>query len=100
MGLLNAGMLGMLPALMQQRDQPSQMPLPPPQGGPMGGGLAGAFSGNPQFQQQLQAMMQQQSPGFQGAQMNPPQVPVGTTPAQPNARANARGMSLLGRSQG
>lgn len=45
----------------------------------MGGGLAGAFSNNPQFMQQLQAMQNQQSPGFQGAQMQPPQMPVSTS---------------------
>lgn len=78
MGLLNSGMLGMLPMLMQQQQQPQQAP-PPPQGGPMGGGLAGAFSNNPQFMQQLQAMQNQQSPGFQGAQMQPPQMPVSTS---------------------
>lgn len=133
MGLLNSGMLGMLPMLMQQQQQPGmgamsdreagmmgQQAPPPPQGGPMGGGLAGAFSNNPQFQQQLQAMMSQQSPGFQGAQMQQPQMPVGTTPQQPGGARNMRGalfgnplnnygtqgdpsqyfMNLLGRSQG
>lgn len=110
MGLLNSGMLGLLPMLMQQQEQQPQQAPSPPQGGPMGGGMAGAFSNNPQFMQQLQAMQNQQSPGFQGAQMQPPQMPVGTTPQQPGGTSNMRGSrfgmpldgfyGLLGRQQG
>lgn len=64
MGLLNASMFS----------TPQQMPQQ------QGNGMMNAFSGNPQFQQQLQAMLSQQSPGFQGPQMTMPQTPVSTAP--------------------
>ena len=85
MGLLNSGMLGILPMLMQQQ-QPGMGAMSDteaqqmrPQLPPNSSGMPGAFSGNPQFMQQLQAMQNQQSPGFQGAVMTPPQTQMSTT---------------------
>lgn len=49
-----------------------QMPMQPPMPMPQYGGMMGAFSQNPQFQQQLQALMQQQGPG----NMPIPRIPV------------------------
>lgn len=70
MGMINA-------AQMMQPQGMSMGPAqrPPMQGGAppnMRGGLSGAFSGNPQFQQQLQQMMQMQGPGMQAPQFTPP----------------------------
>jgi hypothetical protein len=51
-------------------------------GGALGGGggessLLGAFAGNPQFQQQLQALMQQRGPGMSPPPMQAPMAPAG-----------------------
>lgn len=40
------------------------------------GGLQGAFSNNPQFQQQLQALLSRQSPGFSPPSYTPPPTRV------------------------
>lgn len=106
MGLLNGAYgPGMGRPQAPQFGQPGggmgqMMPPQMPQAG--GGGLAQAFSGNPQFQAQLQAMLQQQSPGFQGAQMTPPQpaggAPGSGMPAQglPNQGGMPSGLAGLG----
>lgn len=57
--------------------------------------LVGAFSGNPQFQQQLQAMMTQQGPGFLGPQMVAPPAPMGMQSQAPGMGGRANG-ALLG----
>lgn len=92
MGLLSGPQVNPVRLWMQQGQTPMpQQPMgqAPPQMGmqqPMGqmppqmGMPLGAFSGNPQFQQQLQALMQQQGPGHMPVQFTPPppSVPLPT----------------------
>lgn len=96
----------------QQSMAPPQMGMtqsPPPQQGmpanagppmipQMGGGMPGAFSGNPQFQQQLQMLMQGQGPGTQPVQYTPPQMPMSTQAPRPGGQQNMPPGSLLGMS--
>lgn len=80
MGLLNGGAyapgggMPMRPQMPQPQMQPPQMPQ-------QGGGFLGAFSGNPQFQQQLMQLLNNQGPGFQPVPMTPPATPMQTGPA-------------------
>lgn len=60
---------------------PRFTPQPPMAQAPMGGGLAAQFSQNPQFQQQLMALMGGQGPGMQQPQFTPPPVQVGMGPS-------------------
>ena len=78
MGLLSMALGGLLPAqggdaafgLLPMLAQQQGGGTPPP-AAPMGG-MNAAFSGDPQFQQQLQALMQNQGPGMQAPQFTPP----------------------------
>lgn len=63
---------------------------------PQFGGIMGAFSQNPQFQQQLQGLMGQQSPGFgpTGRIMPPSQI----SPMSPIGNSNTtQGISPFAR---
>lgn len=72
-------MANLLPLLLGQGGQTP--PIAPPQ--QPQGGMPGAFSGNPQFMQQLQAIMQGQGPGMSAPQFTPPAFQMSTAPLNP-----------------
>lgn len=81
--------------------QMGMMPPTMPQGmGPMSngeyGGMMGAFSGNPQFQAQLQALMQGQGPGTQPMQFTPPPVQMSTQAPRAGGQQGMPPGGLLG----
>lgn len=90
MGLLSGPQVNPVRPWMQGAQAPMQ-----PQ---MSQGLTGAFSQIPQFQQQLQALLQQQGPGSMPVQYTPPPAPIPLTmPGGPSFGMGDQSMpSVLG----